>query len=75
MEQWSFWVIYDLREFGSVSGCLNSCSSSQIVPLFISNKFGSLSLIRIQNHMFVALLLDFEESLRKCGSNTHIPGL
>ena len=47
-----FWEISDLREFWCISGCLSSSSSSQIVPLFISNKFGSLLLIRIQNHKF-----------------------
>ena len=38
--------------FERVSGCFRSCISLKIVSLFISNNFGGLSLIRIQNHMF-----------------------
>ena len=63
MQQWSFWAISDLREFWCISGCSSSCSSSQIVTLFISNKFGDLSLIRIQKSHVMALFLIFEASL------------
>ena len=58
-----FCAISDLREFWYISGCSSSCSSSQIVTLFIRNKFGDLSLIKIQKSHVMALFLIFEARL------------